>query len=46
MMREGKSEEIVGRKNKDGLNMYTQDELKIGKGGNTALCPIDCQCCF
>ena len=26
--------------------IYTEDELKIGQGGGTALCPFDCDCCF
>ena len=30
------------KKTDDGLKIYTEDELKIGKGGNTKLCPIDC----
>lgn len=25
--------------------MYKEDELKIGQGGNTDLCPFDCDCC-
>ncbi|KAG2373294.1 hypothetical protein C9374_012283 [Naegleria lovaniensis] len=35
-----------GRKTIDGLAVYSTDELKIGKGGNTDLCPFDCDCCF
>ena len=34
----------------DGFNIYKHDEiqktLKIGMGGNSKLCPFDCQCCF
>ncbi|EHY66030.1 hypothetical protein NEAUS04_2245 [Nematocida ausubeli] len=30
----------------DGYKIYTQEELKIGRGGNTPNCPIDCDCCF
>lgn len=30
----------------DGLPIYTMEELNIGKGGNTDLCPFDCNCCF
>jgi hypothetical protein len=30
----------------DGLKIYTENDLKIGKGGNTELCPFDCDCCF
>eukprot|EP01100_Stratorugosa_tubuloviscum_P010025 TRINITY_DN424_c3_g1_i2.p1 TRINITY_DN424_c3_g1~~TRINITY_DN424_c3_g1_i2.p1 ORF type:complete len:156 (+),score=49.44 TRINITY_DN424_c3_g1_i2:71-538(+) len=29
-----------------GLKIYTVDELNLGKGGNTPLCPFDCDCCF
>eukprot|EP01027_Heterolobosea_sp_BB2_P015987 GEZU01022825.1.p1 GENE.GEZU01022825.1~~GEZU01022825.1.p1 ORF type:complete len:136 (-),score=62.23 GEZU01022825.1:139-546(-) len=34
------------RKRIDGLPIYTEEELKIGKGGGTPLCPFDCDCCF
>eukprot|EP01083_Nonionella_stella_P181838 652632_1 len=34
----------------DGFTIYKHDEiqktLNIGTGGNTKLCPFDCQCCF
>jgi hypothetical protein len=30
-----------GRKVKDGVAVYTMDELKIGKGGNTEQCPFE-----
>ncbi|CAM9280216.1 unnamed protein product [Hapterophycus canaliculatus] len=30
----------------EGLPIYTWDSLRIGQGGNTALCPFDCDCCF
>jgi hypothetical protein len=33
------------RYTEDGLPIYTVEELGIGKGGNTPLCPIDCDCC-
>jgi hypothetical protein len=26
--------------------MYDEDELKIGQGGDTPLCPFDCECCM
>ncbi|KAK8792856.1 hypothetical protein WA158_005020 [Blastocystis sp. Blastoise] len=29
-----------------GLKVYTPESLGIGKGGNTPLCPFDCDCCF
>lgn len=34
------------RKTSDGLKIYTEEELNIGKGGDTSDCPIDCNCCF
>ncbi|EPT27442.1 hypothetical protein TGPRC2_306195 [Toxoplasma gondii TgCatPRC2] len=30
----------------DGLRIYTEEELGIGKGGGTPECPFDCSCCF
>ncbi|XP_057959626.1 uncharacterized protein C6G9.01c [Malania oleifera] len=32
----------------DGLAVYTEEELGIGKAdaGGTPLCPFDCSCCF
>jgi hypothetical protein len=30
----------------EGWKIYTPVELAIGKGGDTELCPFDCQCCF
>ena len=30
----------------DGLKIYNEDDLNIGKGGNTPECPFDCNCCF
>lgn len=41
-----------GRKRKtrslteDGLPIYTPNELRIGLGGGTDLCPFDCNCCY
>ncbi|GAA6024599.1 hypothetical protein JCM10207_001017 [Rhodosporidiobolus poonsookiae] len=34
------------RRTDDGLPIYDTAELKIGLGGNTELCPFDCDCCF
>ncbi|EOB12653.1 hypothetical protein NBO_386g0010 [Nosema bombycis CQ1] len=34
------------RKFIDGLPIYTVEELKIGKGGDTEDCPFDCDCCY
>lgn len=28
------------------MKVYRVDQLNIGKGGNTPLCPFDCDCCF
>jgi len=36
----------LGRKTDDGLPIYDIKELNIGLGGDTELCPFDCQCCF
>lgn len=30
----------------NGLKIYNEEQLKIGQGGNTPKCPIDCDCCF
>lgn len=29
-----------------GMKIYNEEQLNIGKGGNTPQCPIDCSCCF
>ncbi|EPY52166.1 hypothetical protein SPOG_04823 [Schizosaccharomyces cryophilus OY26] len=35
-----------GRKRtEEGFLVYDEDELKMGKGGTTPLCPFDCECC-
>jgi hypothetical protein len=35
------------RKVVDGYKVYTVAEMKIGQGGgDTPLCPFDCDCCF
>ncbi|XP_061371454.1 uncharacterized protein C6G9.01c [Gastrolobium bilobum] len=36
------------KKTEDGLSIYTEEELGIGKtdAGGTPLCPFDCSCCF
>ena len=31
---------------KTGSFSVSPDQLNIGKGGNTPLCPFDCDCCF
>lgn len=30
----------------EGYRIYTSEELKLGQGGGTDLCPFDCDCCF
>ncbi|GFZ08548.1 hypothetical protein Acr_20g0003560 [Actinidia rufa] len=36
------------KRTNDGLTVYTEEELGIGKAdaGGTPLCPFDCSCCF
>lgn len=35
------------KRTEEGYAIYTEDELKLGsKGGDTDLCPFDCDCCF
>ncbi|KAF9475616.1 DUF1764-domain-containing protein [Pholiota conissans] len=35
------------RKTEEGWLVYKEDELGIGdEGGDTPLCPFDCECCF
>ncbi|KAI9918085.1 hypothetical protein PsorP6_012601 [Peronosclerospora sorghi] len=34
------------RYDEDGLPIYSEASLQIGKGGNTQDCPFDCWCCF
>jgi hypothetical protein len=36
------------KKTEDGMNIYTEEELGFSKssGGDTPLCPFDCDCCF
>ena len=36
----------AARFTEEGYRIYTTDELKIGKGGDTEDCPFDCNCCF
>ncbi|CAD7696280.1 unnamed protein product [Ostreobium quekettii] len=44
----GKMSNSGGRKRtKEGYRVYGEDELRLGvEGGDTALCPFDCDCCF
>ncbi|KZT74730.1 DUF1764-domain-containing protein [Daedalea quercina L-15889] len=35
------------RKTEEGYNIYKEDELGVSnEGGDTPLCPFDCDCCF
>jgi len=35
------------RKTEEGYLVYKEDELGIGdEGGDTPMCPFDCDCCF
>ena len=51
---EGSKDDIFGeaaggarRKTEEGFAIYTEAELGLGgKGGDTDLCPFDCQCCY
>ncbi|GIX65373.1 uncharacterized protein BcabD6B2_48080 [Babesia caballi] len=36
----------VRKRTEDNLPVYTVEELNIGKGGGTELCPFDCHCCY
>ncbi|GAA98303.1 uncharacterized protein L969DRAFT_46299 [Mixia osmundae IAM 14324] len=42
----GDSRGTTRRRTDDGLPIYDAAELKIGLGGDTPLCPFDCDCCF
>lgn len=35
------------RRTEEGYAIYDEEELGLAKyGGNTPLCPFDCDCCF
>ena len=34
------------RRTPDGLPIYTEEELVSSTGGDTPLCPFDCECCY
>ncbi|KAI5192458.1 hypothetical protein NEMIN01_2022 [Nematocida minor] len=42
----GKEVKAQATYTEDGYKIYTEQELNIGKGGQTENCPIDCNCCF
>lgn len=31
---------------KEGYKIYKPEELKMGRGGGSDLCPFDCECCY
>lgn len=35
----------IGSRTEEGFAIYSESELKLGKGGDTPLCPFDCTCC-
>lgn len=51
---EGNKDDLFGaqqsgqrRRTKDGFTIYGEDELGLDKaGGDTKLCPFDCDCCY
>ena len=52
---EGSKDDIFGaaagrarKRTEEGYNLYTEDELGLGRkgGGDTDLCPFDCDCCY
>ncbi|GLC35182.1 hypothetical protein PLESTB_000563400 [Pleodorina starrii] len=51
---EGSKDDIFGevsakgrKRTEEGFPIYSEDELGLGKrGGDTDLCPFDCDCCF
>jgi hypothetical protein len=43
----GDSRGNKGKRRKiDELDLYSTEELNIGKGGDTEDCPFDCKCCY
>ncbi|KDD75149.1 hypothetical protein H632_c841p0 [Helicosporidium sp. ATCC 50920] len=42
------TEQSSGRKKtEEGFSIFSEDELRLkGKGGDTDLCPFDCDCCY
>ena len=44
--KEKQAKEKGARFTEEGFRIYSTEELNIGKGGDTADCPIDCNCCF
>jgi hypothetical protein len=43
----GKEEDKGRKRTEEGYRIYTEEELGLNKkGGDTDLCPFDCDCCF
>jgi hypothetical protein len=51
---EGSKDDIFGaagpkgrQRTTEGYAIYSEEELRLGaQGGDTDLCPFDCDCCF
>jgi hypothetical protein len=40
-------QEAERKRTEEGWRIYTEEELKLNKkGGDTDLCPFDCDCCY
>ena len=37
---------VARQKTPEGYRIFSEEELKIGKGGKSPDCPFDCHCCF
>jgi|LauGreSBDMM110SN_4_FD.fasta_scaffold81688_1 hypothetical protein len=44
----GEAKKGARKRTEEGYAIYTEDELNLAnnKGGDTDLCPFDCDCCF
>mmetsp|Transcript_12421 Transcript_12421/g.10346 ORF Transcript_12421/g.10346 Transcript_12421/m.10346 type:complete len:134 (-) Transcript_12421:35-436(-) len=42
----GNQSEGSRKRTEEGYKIYSEEELRIGQGGNTPDCPFDCWCCF
>ena len=43
----GKEEDKSRKRTEEGYRIFTEEELGLNKkGGDTDLCPFDCDCCF
>lgn len=34
------------KRTEEGYRIFTVEELRLGEGGDTPLCPFDCECCW